>query len=238
MDKILCHSVISGEDVINFIDNYDPFGDGSGMALYKLDGDATDERGLYNGTASGVGYETGHLNIAGVFLEDADTIDVATNINTSSFSYSAWVKIAYTTDKNPAGIISGIDQTDYSGASLSYLTYGLTNTIQIQFQNHGGSGGTNPVISHNVSSSSLNGVWAHLVCTASATETKLYLNGANVASGVPPDTHKTITSLAIGQYFINYDYYRYNFEGRIDQVRIFNRALTSTETAILYNEEI
>ena len=45
----------------------DPFRDGSGKALYRLEGNALDESGNYNGTATSVTYGAGQFGRCGVF---------------------------------------------------------------------------------------------------------------------------------------------------------------------------
>ena len=49
------------------VDLYNPFPDGGGVALYQLNGDATDVSGNYDGTATNVTYGAGQFGQAGVF---------------------------------------------------------------------------------------------------------------------------------------------------------------------------
>ena len=50
------------------VDLYNPFPDGGGVALYQLNGDATDVSGNYDGTATNVTYGAGQFGQAGVLM--------------------------------------------------------------------------------------------------------------------------------------------------------------------------
>jgi hypothetical protein len=64
--------------------------------------------------------------------------------------------------------------------------------------------------------------WAHLAATYDGTTIRLYVNGVQVATGAQTAAISTSTSaLAIGANF-----YGEYFNGLIDEVRIYNRALT------------
>ena len=57
----------AGGGCTNTVDLYNPFPDGGGVALYQLNGDATDVSGNYDGTATNVTYGAGQFGQAGVF---------------------------------------------------------------------------------------------------------------------------------------------------------------------------
>ena len=62
--------------VTNTVSEVDPFGDSSGVALYKLENNANDEGGVYNGTPTNVTYGTGVFGQAGVFNGSNSFIEV------------------------------------------------------------------------------------------------------------------------------------------------------------------
>lgn len=70
--------------------------------------------------------------------------------------------------------------------------------------------------------------WHHLAATQDEEEAYLYLNGQMCASGRLPAIGNSISSISIGRYdTIGFNY----FTGRIDDVRIYNRALSVAEIA-------
>ncbi len=71
------------------------------------------------------------------------------------------------------------------------------------------------------------GVWYHLVAVKNGTVVRTYINGVQDDSGTAPSTTNDVTNHRIGaMYTTNPDYY---FNGTIDEVRIYNRALTADE---------
>lgn len=74
--------------------------------------------------------------------------------------------------------------------------------------------------------------WVHFVITRDGLGRKLYINNvlasSTVAAGGPAtaDTVLRIGSVSNGTYF---------FQGKIDEIRIYDRALSSTEVGVLYN---
>jgi len=68
----------------NLVSSTDPFNDGSLIAKYLLDGDATDLLGNYDGVATDITYENGKFGYAGSFNGDTSKID--TEIEISSLS--------------------------------------------------------------------------------------------------------------------------------------------------------
>ena len=77
-----------------------------------------------------------------------------------------------------------------------------------------------------------NGSWNHLVATFDGTTRKLYVNGVLKNSDTPTTPNVTAgQSLYIGSYSTPSNY----FPGQIDDVRIYNYALTATQIKQLYN---
>ena len=84
----------AGGGCTDTVDLYNPFPDGGGVALYQLNGDATDVSGNYDGTASNVTYGTGVFGQAGVFNGSSSIIDLPNNsFNFTTVSVSFWLKL-------------------------------------------------------------------------------------------------------------------------------------------------
>ena len=147
--------------------------------------------------------------------------DTSLNFTTSAFSICAWI---YTTpDGNSRRIFErrGSSTDGYSLRTDSvegvYLTTYQVGTAQI--------------------SSALkvsNNVWTFIVATRSGAAGKIYKNGVNATS--TSGTHiNPVTST--GNAYIGIDYVlsaHLAFSGKIDDVRIFSRALTAQEIIDLY----
>ena len=197
-------------------------GDTSCIATYRLNGDATDLSGNYNGTATNVTYVSGLFGDAGSFNGSSSEVTVSSNaLNINTISLSAWIKLSslsgyqqiisnYSTDNKGWGFRIN------DGGRLAYTTeVGViigTTVLSIE-------------------------TWYNVVCTVSSSDnsTKLYINGSLDGSTTYTASlyGASNTNFHIGS-FGNVDVQYLN--GSIDQVRIFDRAITSTEVTTLYNE--
>lgn len=214
----------------NTVDSYNPFPDGGGVALYQLNGNADDVSGNYDGTASNVTYGAGQFGQAGVFNGTNASIDIAATATTPldfsnrNYSISAWVK---TTITGSGVVVAKYGDTD----SLRSFTFGfVSGTLRIYERINGGGTSTSANTSVN------DGNWHHVVVTKSPTQTIIYIDGAADVTN-----NNTTTANNGGTYPIQIG--RDNpsspdwFNGSIDQVRIFSRALRPYEVEALYTEE-
>ena len=208
-----------------------PFGDASELALYKFEDNANDAEGSYNGTASNVTYATGYIDKAASFngsskkvdlpnlgIDAAKTRTISAWINTNSLSATQTI-FQYGTNAAKSRFGFAID----TAGKLYVEYYGrdiITTSAHITVNN-----------------------WFHVVATynggaiETATNTQIYVNGSAVGiSSSGTSTGLATTSNA--NYAIGYDRLntRQYFNGLIDQVRIFDRALDSGEITQLYNE--
>jgi len=194
----------------------DPFKDGSGKALYRLEGNALDESGNYNGTATNVAYGDWIVGRCGVFNGSSSV--VATDIITSSFTEMT-VSLWFKTNTNMISLFNG-DADRYT--QLYMANTQLYSTI------------TGSEIYDVTRAESLNiGEWYHATFVYKSGSNKFYINGSLVYTQT--DTFSTIGSniKKIGSTRTGPVYYA---NGSIDQVRFFNRALTQEEITTLYTE--
>ncbi len=77
------------------------------------------------------------------------------------------------------------------------------------------------------------GVWTHIVATSDGSTEKLYINGVLAKSGSAPSSIQSLTSapFIIGSPDANINY----FYGQVDDVRVYNYALTAPQVQTLYN---
>lgn len=210
------------------------------VGYWPFCGNANDDSGHgNNGTVNGATLTTdrfGNANSAFSFNGTSNYINLNTSLP-NTFSISLWINVnqfksfAYADTFIGSKIIGTIENTNpYTGFEC-----GLDG-VQANYGKHGCSfwvqNNTNP----NVASSNLVKLnnWKHLICTYNGTTLKYYDNGQLVGSvnGVYNNNQKKLTLGARlvyngGPYFF--------FDGKIDDIGIWNRALTETEITNLYN---
>src|SRR6056300_581185 len=191
---------------------------GPAIAVYKLDGNANDVTGNYNGTASSSSYSSGKFGNA---FDCANT----RYINISSLpelsterSVSLWVNA------------STIDNTDrlfgfVEGSKYFNISFGANNNISAY------TGGVSLISSNNSISAN---TWHHIVLVVKGTTGKVYIDGVEAVSQsitsytINPTTAYIGTNEgSVGVQILN---------GLIDQVRIYNGALAQEQVTELYNE--
>ena len=200
------------------------------VGQWKFNGNAKDSTPYgNNGTVYGATLTTdrkGQVNKAYSFNGTSNHVDTvnSANLNISNeITISAWV--------NPSTLnkINGIvDKVSYSTWHYGYyLEIISTNKIQFVASNNNSNRSVNSL--SNVSAG-----WVHIVGVADSTSLKIYINGildnTKIASG---DIGLNTNPLRIGSNYL--DSARY-FSGAIDDVRVYNRALSATEVMALYEE--
>ena len=212
--------------------------DTSCIATYQLDGNANDLSGNYSGTPTDVSYGVGEFDLAGVFNGSSSHIDFPSPIpyTNTDLTFSCWINLTSAFSSGYQTIVGAGNKSTGEGIIRLLIRYDSSNSYKIE-----------PVRAYSGNSYYTNfaypaqtinaGTWYNIVYTYSATgnTAKIYLNKSLVST-----TSLTITStdivnsgvLALGQYRDSTGF----FNGSIDQVRIFNKALNSTEVNTLYNE--
>jgi hypothetical protein len=88
---------------------------------------------------------------------------------------------------------------------------------------------------HSVGTTLDPGLWYNVIGTFDGTNQKLYVNGRLVSSGVSSGMKLDNTDIRIGTGIPDSTTYEGNFNGKIDEVKIYNRALSSDEIPQYYN---
>jgi len=210
--------------------NTNPLSEGAGVALYSFDYDASDAGGYYDGAPSNVDFGVGGYiktgagfngSNSGIFISSTGTS--VTNYD-QDFSISCWFKF-------DDGSTSGNNNFLFMGGGTENVQMWVTLSNGVRFQLYN-SGTTYKVDTGAITA----GVFYNVVATRSKTDgLKIYLNG--VEKDTDSYTGNASPGLSgrdsIGQYF---DGTRNNFEGVIDQFRIFSKALNQTEIDSLFAE--
>jgi len=194
------------------------------VAYYPFSGNANDARGSLNGTVNGATLTTdrfGNANSAYGF----DGVDDFIGLNGAFNGYneltiSAWYKV---TAASPD--LQAIISSDQSGKFVHIQTSsaGISNCA-VYYDN-------NNALLLNIPTASLN-QWVHLALVAKSGNSKLYINGVEYSSSNA--TFSFISSsnlLRIGSGYLNGRF----FNGSIDDVKIYNTALTPAQVLQDFN---
>ena len=232
--------------------SYNSFSTGL-VAYYPFNDNANDESGKENdGTIAGTTLTADRFGNAGRAF-DFDGVDdfisipdsPSLNIGSQSFSLSIWAKVV----SDPALPVSGLI-SNYRGSSPpEFLTLwhvkqynGLNQTWKFSTRDSN----DQKIDLNSTDGSAVPGSWLHIlgVRDKESKVTKLFVNGILVDSGADERTGR-FTGLSTGQYWIgatslwpqsltpaNF------FNGSIDDVRIYDRALSAAEVSALYYSEV
>ena len=196
------------------------FGDGSCKALYRFEGNTTDESGVYNGTTTNVTY--GNNGIIGQTAVVPPTAVFKSAIDmVSTVTVSGWVNL-----KNDvaSGLIWAFGG-DAGANSVLLFCNGDGKYRIAQGSNIGGA-------LNSVSKLQLN-TWVHITTVITSTEYKLYINGVLDSTYKPTSAMGNLnTGFSIGGLYGS----TYLDSSLIaDQVRVFDRVLSEVEVKSLYS---
>ena len=209
----------------------DPFGDGSELALYKFEDNATNSEDSVTASASNVTYATGYIDKAAVFNGSSSYIRASIpflNARVTS-AVSLWIK--YTDTGTYRSVFNDYSNTANFNHNI-IVNWPSTGNVRF-FSAYGGNTGYKIIESSGLTLN--DGNWHHIVSTVDLSTNTLtgYVDGVSVGN-VTVSTNAwtgTTQNLQIGRQETG-SY----FNGSIDQVRIFDRALDAGEVAQLYNE--
>ena len=214
-------------------------GDTSCVAYYKMS-DATDQTGSYDGTATNVNFNVaGKFGNAAQFNGSSSKITLPNSTTNSidsngAFSVSFW----FFANSGSLGSTERRMITLFDGLYIwieipanEFLRYRVTSSSSTYIENTG-----TTTITENA--------WHHIILTGDSTNGIIaYLNGSvEILSASWDGTFKN------GSGASRYDFNVFGWQednlgslvrpflGKIDQVRIFDRAITSDEVTTLYNE--
>ena len=215
------------------------------VGYYPFNGNANDESGNgNNGTVNGATLTTdrfGNVNEAYSF-DGYNNITVPHNSNLNlvgDLTLSAWFySINPPQVPNSHTIIS--KRSDVSFNTFPYL-------LAINYQINNPSYYKTPIFSTassnnyqylNSNSMITNGVWNHLVSTINGDSLKIYLNGIEILDTLVDNSKRANNNadLLIGS-GARLDLPAEQFEGKLDELRIYNRSMDNQEVLELYNSQ-
>ena len=187
-----------------------PFNDGSQIAQYEFEDNATDSQ------------PNGYIGKGGTFNGSSSTIALPALGNTYPFTYSFWI--------NPDSIGNNVIINDtISGARFviqaKASVYSVANTLLVAF------GGAHHLTAPANSISTNN--WQHIVVVVSAqNNASIYINGSSVTVTDQGGATGGSASYHIGSQNGSSEW----FDGEIDQVRLYTTALNPNDVWLLYSE--
>ena len=146
---------------------------------------------------------------------------------TDEFTYAAWVKLAYV--PQTYDVLTIMDTGNYRGdhamvlANTTVLGWGMWSYTEDRANFNFAYSGSLPTNTNQ---------WYHILASRSKNQLNIYVNGALSSSQTmtgKPFYEGTVRTL-IGQRFDG----TFSFRGAIDDVRIYNRALSDTEAKRVY----
>lgn len=209
------------------------------VAFYPFNGNANDESGNnYHGTVIGGasltsdrnGNENSCYNFDG--YNDYILIGDVLNMGTSDFTISAWA--------NAESIIGGTGQKIINkGLSIYGEPENAGYGIRIWNKNNSKQAVFMGGYSNNASISGItSNNWMHIVCIKESNSLKIVINNINISTSTTNTIidHTNNLPLTIGALDRDNGMIDEYFDGKIDDIRIYNRALNDQEIEALYNE--
>jgi len=185
---------------------------GSGNTVYDLSGS-----GNTSALTNGPTYLSSNL---GAFVLDGSNDYILVNSQANILSKTAYTKIAFIYISN-FSTVNNIISGGFSGQHAFWM-FGTDKL------NAGHNGSWNTVV--GATSISLNTWYFAAVTYSDSTGWKLYLNGREDGTSASTTTFTGNQEIVIGAYSSSN-----NFTGRISNIQVYNRALTSTEIFQNYN---
>ncbi len=204
------------------------------QSLWKGEGDALDSIDSKNGNLeNGVGFATGKVGQGLSFDGINDSVNIGDAYDfsgTSPMTVSFWMKPNTATPTEWEGLLSKEDSTVSGAARQGWAITHEKTTGNIVFERW--QAGTGDSVASYYPPQP--GSFTHVVATYDGTTIKIYINGSLEGSVTSTRSMPDTTSpLRIGSRQMSF--YNSYFGGIIDEVRIYNRALTGTEIQALFN---
>ncbi|MCX6122023.1 MAG: FG-GAP-like repeat-containing protein [Ignavibacteriales bacterium] len=213
------------------------------VAWYPFNGNANDESGNgNNGTVNGATLTTdrlGNLNNAYSLNGSGDWIDIGNTTlcgNSHQLTLSCWAKSPSLASVG-AALIQRADDRYLGGTATRVFRLEVTPTGQIGFGVNNIPPSNGVGVLSQAGSFQYDNYWRHIVATYDDVQgCKIYLNGIKIVDTIL--TFGTVSNLSIRTAIgIKYNSIPSQwFKGVLDDIRIYNRALSETEINSLYHE--
>ena len=194
------------------VDTLDPFEDSSGIALWQFNDDVTDESGNYNGSTSTVTYGTGKFGKDAVAGSSSASVTIS-EITLTDFGISFW---GYPYTQTHMRVCS-------NNSPRCIIIYHEISQERVKVDIDGSASASTTFTG--------SGGWDHFVFTRDGSKLNIYVNNVLEYN----DDSFSENTMRITQ-LINDAGDMTTASKYTDQMRVFNRGLTSTEVGKLYTE--
>lgn len=222
-DVAVWNTTLTAQQVRDAHLSYSPLSSNGLVSYYKLDessGNAADNVGSFTLTNTDATYSTGKINNGAVFNGSSAKLVTSSDLTTPK-SISAWVK------KTTNGGEDDIFAKWYTAKQDLVFWTDATGQVGIYANAFGENFNTTITLT--------TGVWYHVcyVNKIDGTNSKIFINGVEAASATGTTlSNSTSINASIGANSAESSNY---FDGMIDEVGIWSRALTADEVSQLYN---
>ena len=198
------------------------------ISWWSAENNANDIYGTNNGTLQGSAtYASGKVGQAFSFNGPGQYVQVPHNANQNTgaqITVDAWIRPTNLIATNNASIIN-----KRTGGNVEGYTFELTHSSSGLYFEMTTGDGIFAVTANNVLSTN---VWQHVAATYDGSSMKIYVNGSQVASNAASGTINAVAAdLVIGKNIFNDT----SFPGQIDEVELFNSALTGMDINGIYS---
>lgn len=194
------------------------------IAFYPFENNAQDESGNgHHGAVVGPTISDQGRDASNAYyfdgVNDYITLPNALLSGLSQGTVAMWVKIQATATHQVPFCVNGVDAVDSKWLSVSSpgIFWYFTARSKLATQNQ---------------SYPYDGNWHFIAGTWSDSEVALWLDGVKIGFGAPLSAGTTVTSIWLGNSVSNRSYWT---KGLMDNVRFYNRPLSSQEVSALYN---
>jgi len=207
------------------------------VAYYPFDINANDQSGHANNlgcssVSTCPGLTTGKISKAYNFdgVNDQYTDSSTSSLDINQYSTSAWIK---TSNKQGRMTIVEFTKSSANGNNRRGIAISGNNNLGKPIIYYG-----NDKMKIGNTGDLRDGNWHHIVVIYDSTDSSMYVDGVSATLGAEDTTNSGSFSsqLKIGNSLTSQE--NSYFNGTIDDVRIYNKALTSNEVLELYNYEI
>ena len=199
------------------------FGDGSCKALYRFEGNTNDSSGIYNAVSANIGYAPSIFGQSASFGSTSYMNLVANPFpfTTKTISISNWVYGSVSSASLGFGRKSA--NVAYNGSYWFRIIGGyLSSGLSQSYEN----------TSYNATTGRIG--WNHYVTTLASNIVSIYCNGVLEKSWTLSANEQTAINAYTNLYGLNEETSQTS-SGQIDQIRIFDKALSEAEVKSLYS---
>lgn len=209
------------------------------VSAYRMENNVLDTLGVNNGTAYNITYDTGKVGQSAVFNGSSSYVGIAKtpSLEFASTGFTIMFSVYLVGTNQPVTFISVRDTNATAEFQFGYEKSGGIDTLFFQVYSNGGT--MNYISVSDLYTIPLN-TWTNYAITYNlGTDIKIYRNGILVSAGV--STIGTFVSMINTNSRLVLGKNGYSglalLNARMDEVYVFNKALTATEIAN-YNSKI